>query len=95
MTALLKRLREWDANWVAVCSALRYDNRIPDGWRVRPWVFVPSGQKEFVSHGVSTLLGTDAGHDRMPRLLATGLEDVVPWLYAWPNELPDEAASNA
>ncbi len=95
LTALLKRLKEWDANWTNVCHALRHDNRIPDGWYVRPWVFVPSAQKELVSLGVSTHLGTDDESDGMPRPLVTSLEDVVPWLYSWPNLLPGETASDA
>ena len=95
LTALLKRLREWDANWTDVCDALRQDNRIPDGWHVRPWVFVPAAQKELVSRGVTTLLRADAGVDRIPRPLVTGLEDVAPLLYSWPNELPGKTAGDA
>jgi hypothetical protein len=97
LTALLKRLREWDERWTGVCAALSHDNRIPDGWNVLPWVFVPSAQKELLSHGVSALLGADADADadRMPRPLVTGLEDVVPWLYSWPNELPGKTAGLA
>lgn len=95
LTALLKRLSEWDANWAEVCIAVRRDNRIPNEWHVRPWAFVPSAQKELLSRGVSALLGSCAGVDRIPRPLVTGLEDVVPWLYSWPNELPGETASDA
>jgi hypothetical protein len=56
---------------------------------------VPAAQKELVTRGVTTLLSADAGVARIPRPLVTGLEDVVPWLYSWPNELPGKTAGDA
>lgn len=88
LSALLTRLREWDSNWAGVRAALARDNHIPETWPVRPWAFVPGAQRDLLSRKVSELLDPDTGPHEMPRPLVTDLEEVVPWLYSTPHELP-------
>ena len=44
MTALIKRLRAWSANWSGVRAALIRDAQIPNpkDWAVKLWLFVPA-----------------------------------------------------
>jgi hypothetical protein len=42
LASLTKRLKEWSQNWPEVRKALERDCKIPMGWQVRPWLFVPS-----------------------------------------------------
>jgi hypothetical protein len=95
LSALMTRLRQWDSHWLEICGALSNDNRIPDGWGVRPWVFVPAAQRGLVSWKMTALLDPDTGPHPMPRPLATSLEDVAPWQGKWPRELPGPSESDA
>lgn len=97
--ALLRRLREWRAQWPEVRAALARDCRVPAHWPVRPWVFVP---EECVSRAVTGIRGLGEPYgtsDAMPVPRITTLEMVVPWRYvSWnrreeqekPAEIPEE-----
>ena len=95
LAALITRLAEWDAHWPEVRAALARDNSIPAEWPVRPWAFVPAAQRALVSQKVSSLFAQEPLPQRMPRPLVTRLEDVVPWLYSSPHELPGRNESSA
>ena len=95
LKALITRLREWNAKWPAVCAALTRDSSVDASWPVRPWLFVPHAQRELVSHKVSEMLDPDGGAEQMPMPLVTSLEDIVPWLYTSPHELPSDAETDA
>jgi len=71
---MLKRLAAWDEHWPAVRHALKRDAHIPDGWPVRPWLFIP---ELCVNTLVTGLQKT--GLAQTPRI--TTLEAVAPWLY--------------
>jgi hypothetical protein len=86
VAALLKRLREWNANWPAVRVAVARDNSIPESWSMRPWVFGPDAQRELVLRRVSQLLDSSDGAQQMPEPLITSLESVTPWQYETPRQ---------
>jgi len=92
-TALFNRLLAWDAHWLAVRAALARDNGMPESWSVQPWVFVRGDRQTFVSRRIAELLGPRCGSDQMPEPLVTSLEDVTPWRYAPPLQLPPESLS--
>ena len=74
VSALVKRLTDWDAEWEGVCNALRRDCSIPADWPIRPWVFIPGDrwpvlERKLNERGVL-----------VPR--ATYLEEIVPWKYS-------------
>jgi hypothetical protein len=89
VAALLKRLREWNANWPAVRAAVARDNSVPASWTMRPWVFVPEAQGELVSRKVAEFLDPSSDSGAMPEPLITSLESVTPWQYTAPR-LPGE-----
>ena len=92
-TALFNRLRAWSEQWPAVRAALARDNSIPASWPVQPWVFVRGDRRAFVVRKLADILGSYGGLDRMPAPLVTSLDDVTPWRYEPPLQLPpgDEA----
>ena len=88
LASLVKRLCGWDANWPAVCATLAHDNCLPESWPVRPWVFVPGAQRDLVSQKLPDLLASNGGTHRMPTPQVTSIEDVTPWRYSVPHQLP-------
>jgi hypothetical protein len=80
--ALLKRLREWHTSWQEIVLALpRLSKFEPNGatWPIRPWLFIPDKDVEFVIGKLNISLGPDA----IFKPLITPLEMVQPWAYRW------------
>ena len=92
-TALFNRLRAWSEQWPAVRDALARDNSIPASWAVQPWVFVRGDRRAFVARKLADILSSHSGLEGMPAPLVTSLDDVTPWRYEAPLQLPprDEA----
>jgi len=88
LSALLKRLDEWNAHWPGVCAALARDCSLPK-WPVRPWVFVPEALHAQLESKLETLLQKQSGPNRMPNPTITDLESVAPWKYRSWNRKPE------
>lgn len=84
LSALLKRLSQWNAHWKQVTAALVRDCNVPPNWRVRPWLFIPQGCIESAVATISKIgLGSETARV-MPDPRITPLEMVAPWQYtAW------------
>lgn len=74
---LLKRLREWNANWDGICKAMHL-NLLTD-WPVRPWLFVPEGDK----HLKALLRAFKTMETLNFKPVITPLDMVQPWKYPW------------
>jgi hypothetical protein len=75
LSALFKRLKEWEVHWKSVRLALERDCNIDPTYKVRPWIFAPSDllnkyESQFMA------LKFDDNECR-----TTKLEDVQPWKY--------------
>ncbi len=95
LSALLTRLREWDSNWTGVRVALTRDNHIPETWPVPSLgVRARHTERSAVTQGVGA---PRSGHRtaRDAPTLVTNLEEVVPWLYSAPHQLPGSKQSEA
>lgn len=79
LSYLVKRLRVWSQNWQEVCCALTRDCKIPDGWPVRPWLFMPTKSIEWIVGNFEQMHGADGTPVFKVRI--TPLEKVQPWLY--------------
>jgi hypothetical protein len=70
--ALKRKLDLWHKHWPTVCETLRRDAKVPENWRIRPWVFVPeqslAGIKPFLE------LFDPKGRYQV-------LEKTLPWTY--------------
>ena len=86
LSALLKRLDGWNANWTLLRAALVRDCAVPSQWPVQPWVFIPSGCRDVLAKGLTKFLAAGA---QMPEPKVTNLEDVVPWKYQSWNRLSE------
>jgi len=71
--ALVKRLGSWSDNWGAVCKAVNRDSMLPEGWQVRPWLFVPDERLGILIRGLEQIGGTNF----KPRI--TTLDMIQPW----------------
>lgn len=92
--ALSTRLREWHENWHAVREAVARDSGLT-GWPLRPWAFVRRDCTDVLTREADKFFDPAGGPDQMARPLVTALEDVVPWLYFTPHELPGIRESDA
>lgn len=76
LVALLERLAGWSQHWPGVLAALHRDAHLPEDWKVRPWVFIPT-------QSISTFL--NKYHLELPSFpatpLITPLEMTAPWEY--------------
>jgi hypothetical protein len=79
LSALIKRLREWSENWQGVIAALERDSKIPVGWTVRPWLFIPTQSVKSLVGNLEEMNG--AGGNAIFEARITPLEKVQPWLY--------------
>jgi len=91
LSALLKRLDSWNANWTLLCAALVRDCAVPLEWPVRPWIFIPRECRDVLDKGLSKFLAAGA---QMPVPQVTNLEDVVPWKYRSWNRPPEMDGDN-
>ena len=82
VSTLLRRLRDWNANWPEICAAVHRDSHIPEEWDVRPRVFVPKAQMGLVRRKVEQIVDSDGEPPAMPKPEVTSLESVTPWQYA-------------
>jgi hypothetical protein len=92
LSALLKRLEGWNANWNLLRAALVRDCSVPREWSVRPWVFIPDGCRDVLGKGLAKFLCAE--EQQMPDPKVTNLEDVVPWKYESWNRLAASEAKN-
>jgi hypothetical protein len=79
LVSLTKRLKEWSQHWPKVRTALERDCEIPEGWSVRPWLFVPTKSIGAIVHTLELIKGADDAPFFKARI--TPLEKVQPWLY--------------
>jgi len=85
LAALVKRLKEWHANWLDVCSALKRDCHLPGSWPVRTWLFVPCQRTGTLVRRLEEIEEAHAEPRLRPRI--TPLEMVQPWLYrSWDHQ---------
>jgi hypothetical protein len=88
LTALLKRLKGWHDNWDAVRHALSRDSFLPESWPVRPWLFVPEENLDFLLKALGHI-GKGEALKFTTRI--TTLEMVQPWRYASWNRVGEKA----
>jgi hypothetical protein len=88
LAALIKRLKLWNDNWEGIRVALARECALPKEWLVglRPWLFVPGGEKSGPKTGLdhpqllAALSRIGNGSPKFnPRI--TPLEMVQPWRY--------------
>jgi hypothetical protein len=77
--SLVERLRAWTVHWPGVCAALVRDCKVPNGWPVRPWLFVPEQLVSGLIAKLDHMTGADGSAAFKPRI--TPLESVQPWHY--------------
>jgi hypothetical protein len=75
---LLHRLSGWNANWNGVRDALVRDSCLPEGWEVRPWLFVPEMYVNVLLKGLDKIKGE--GQLSFRPVIST-MEMVEPWKY--------------
>lgn len=82
--ALLRRLKEWDANWTEICDAVSKNCGGTSGWQICPWVFLPKEvlEKQYQKK-LSQFLPPRTQQQQMPLPRVTALEKVAPWRYKW------------
>lgn len=93
--SLHKRLADWTANWPGVCAALARDSHLPGDWPVRPWLFVPEEQVEWIVQRVRKLQRDAGSGEQLPEPRITPLELVQPWKYKSWNREGEQAKSPA
>jgi len=79
LDALLDRLRAWSTSWSAICQAVRRDCCVPEGFKIRPWVFIPDEYRRELPKKKSLKSSDD--YRKMPSPRITSLEDVAAWKY--------------
>ncbi|MGA2203414.1 MAG: hypothetical protein ABSD89_11355 [Halobacteriota archaeon] len=88
LAALIKRLKTWNDNWESIRGALARESALREDWlvRLRPWLFVPSGEECVPEtrpdhHQLLTALSRlgNGSPKFIPRI--TPLEMVQPWRY--------------
>lgn len=75
--ALLKRLDQWYEKWDRVRISVLRDCRIPEGWSVGIWIFLPEAMETALRQRALFLKATPAD---TPVRIDT-LENVLPWKY--------------
>ena len=89
LKALFDRLSGWSANWDEVLTGLHEQNGVDQHWTVTPWAFVLRRDREKLAERMPAILELGSGGvTPMPSPLITSLEDVGPWQYGSPHELP-------
>lgn len=91
--SLIERLKAWTEHWPGVCAALERDCKVPKGWPVRPWLFVPEGLVSGLVGKLDKMEGADGLAAFKPRI--TPLECVQPWLYRSWNHRDSETGKPA
>jgi hypothetical protein len=76
LPSLTRRLKEWHASWELLCLALARDSFLPNGWPVRPWLFVPEHLVPLLLRRIAEIRGREAAQF-IPRI--TTLEMTQPW----------------
>lgn len=88
LSQLSNRLIGWHENWDLVRVALMRDCRLPDGWPIRPWMFVPEACIPLLLRRLKQLAGAVGTLRFEPRI--TPLEMVQPWRYRFWNRNGEE-----
>jgi len=74
---LVHRLKAWSQHWNEVKYALQRDCMVPEGWAVRPWLFVPENAVEKLVAKVNQMTDENGSPVFRPRI--TTLESIQPW----------------
>ena len=92
--SLLGRLCAWREHWPELVHAVRRDCGVPEGWTVRPWIFLPEKYETKFSERYALLCGSQKSKSAMPEPRVTHLESTVPWKYlvTWDRKLDDIAS---
>lgn len=85
---LFKRLKGWFANWDAIRVALVRDSKVPQGWPIRPWLFVPEQRVGLLVRRLKQL-SDEVEQVAVP--VITTLEMVQPWNYRSWNRVGEAA----
>ena len=90
MHSLLARLAAWSKVWSRLTEAIVRDCHVPPGWRVQPWVFIPSAHEDLFNKKMTASNISADALIAMPMPRITHLERVVPWNYpSWNRTLED------
>jgi hypothetical protein len=79
--ALLKRLKDWSTHWPEVQSSIVRDCRLPAGWPMRPWLFIPEECAKSAVSAIERIRGGGESGRVLPLPRITTLEMVAPWKY--------------
>jgi hypothetical protein len=91
LQGLLKRLKDWESHWPALCSAVMRDCNLPTAWPIKPWIFVPEEKTALLKSKLASITSVDGKVAQMPEPLVTSLESVVPWKYkSWNRQIATE-----
>jgi hypothetical protein len=93
LSAMIDRLKQWNANWLDLQKALVRDCKVPHDWPVRPWLFVPELCIPTLVAKLKAIVGNDGLAVFQPRI--TSLESVQPWQYcSWNHQDKDTKKSD-
>ena len=73
---LIQKLSRWTKDWDSIKKALQRDCKVPEGWRVHVWLFVPRESIEALDAKLEHLRQTIGSKFKVK---ITALEDVQPW----------------
>lgn len=88
LSTLAKRLMAWQAHWDDIRVALVRDSFLPQGWPVRPWLFVPEALIPLLLRRLEQA-GAGAPPRFTPRI--TPLEMTQPWRFRSWNRVGEAA----
>jgi hypothetical protein len=78
LSALCKRLKDWQDHWKSLVDALKRDCYLPLEWPVHVWLFVPKHVVSLLEKRLSRI-GNGLPLNFIHKI--TELENVQPWLY--------------
>jgi hypothetical protein len=81
LSSLFTRLAAWDLYWGPLCESIKRDCKIPAGWTVKPWLFIPDERRAMLDKRLTLIRAATHQGPRMPSPEVTSLEDVTPWKY--------------
>lgn len=88
---LVKRLKAWHEKWPELCTALKKGCALPEGFEVRPWIFVQEESLKLLLKQLNQFHSEQPSNFK-PRI--TTLEMVQPWRYcSWNRINEDEKPS--
>lgn len=76
LPSLLRKLTGWTKHWDQIKDTLHRECKVPAGWRVHVWLFVPRDAIEMLDAKLEHLRQTAGSRFKVK---ITALEDVQPW----------------